>query len=151
MTKKIFRQTIWTDHYLQMVNITKQIEEVVRSSGVQSGLVTILSMHTTAGITVNEGLECLEQDIHEFLNKLVPESASYHHARLLPDYGSTAGNATGHLKAMLVGNHCHFLIQNGTLEKGSAQDVYLYEFDGPSKRTYCIILEEFDNPPLEGS
>lgn len=146
MTKRVFRKTIWTDQYLQMVKITKQIEEVVQSSGMQRGFVTVLSMHTTAGITVNEGLECLEQDIHEFLNKLVPESAPYHHARLLPDYGSTAGNATGHLKAMLVGNHCHLLIQNGKLVKGSAQDIYLYEFDGPSKRTYCIILEEF----LEG-
>ncbi|WP_075980514.1 secondary thiamine-phosphate synthase enzyme YjbQ [Bacillus massilinigeriensis] len=145
MPKQVFYQTLWTDQYLQMVNITKQIEEVVQSSEVQNGLVTILSMHTTAGITVNEGLECLEQDIHEFLCKLVPENAPYHHARLLADYGSTAGNPTGHLKAMIVGNHCHFLIQNGTLEKGSAQDVYFYEFDGPSKRTYCIIIEEFEN------
>lgn len=145
MSRHVFYQTLWTSEYLQMINITKEIEEVVRSSGVQEGLVTILSMHTTAGITVNEGLECLEQDIHEFLSKLVPESASYNHARLLADYGSTAGNATAHLKAMIVGNHCHFLIQNGILEKGSAQDVYFYEFDGPSKRTYCITIEEFEH------
>ncbi|WML32208.1 secondary thiamine-phosphate synthase enzyme YjbQ [Neobacillus sp. OS1-32] len=144
MAKQVVYQTIWTDQYTQMVNITKQIEEVVQSSGVQNGMVTVLSMHTTAGITVNEGLECLEQDIDEFLTKLVPESAPYHHARLLPDYGSTAGNPTGHLKAMLVGNHCHLLIQNGVLEKGSAQEVYFYEFDGPSKRTYCVILDDFD-------
>lgn len=149
MDKQVVYQTIWTEEYTQMINITKQIEEVIRNSEIKNGLVTILSMHTTAGITVNEGLECLEQDINDFLSKLIPENASYHHARLLPDYGSTAGNPTGHLKAMLVGNHCHLLIKNGKLEKGSAQDVYFYEFDGPSKRTYCIILEEFESTASE--
>lgn len=144
MSKQVVYQTLWTDQYTQMVNITEQIEEVVRGSEIKNGLVTVLSMHTTAGITVNEGLECLEQDIDEFLSQLVPESASYHHARLLPEYGSTAGNATGHIKAMLIGNHCHLMIHNGKLEKGTAQDVYFYEFDGPSKRTYSIILEDFE-------
>ena len=66
------------------------------------------SKHTTTGVTVNEALECLESDIENFLGRLIPEDYPYSHARMLRDYGSTAGNPTGHLKAMLTGNHCHF-------------------------------------------
>ena len=67
------------------------------------------------------------------LGLFAPEDRPYSHARMLRDYGSTAGNPTGHLKAMLTGNHCHFLLQDGALVRGGAQDVYFCEFDGPAQ------------------
>ena len=70
-----------------------------------------------------------------------PEDRPYSHARMLRDYGSTAGNPTGHLKAMLTGNHCHFLIHDGVLQRGGAQDVYFCEFDGPASRNVLVIVE----------
>ncbi|MFT4007099.1 MAG: secondary thiamine-phosphate synthase enzyme YjbQ [Lacrimispora sp.] len=127
-----------TEQYNQWILITGEIEEAVRKSGIKNGMVTVLSRHTTTGITVNEALECLESDMAEFLEGLAPEDRPYAHARMLRDYGSTAGNPTGHLKSLLTGNHCHLLLQDGVIDKGGAQEVYFCEFDGPAKRTVVI-------------
>lgn len=130
--------TILTEKYNQFVLITEKVEEAVRESGIQNGMVTVVTKHTTTGIAVNESLECLESDIADFLGRLAPEDWPYAHARMLRDYGSTAGNPTGHLKAHITGNHCHFIIQDGEILKGGAQEVYFCEFDGPAKRTILI-------------
>lgn len=130
--------TVLTDQYNQFIRITDQVEKAVAGSGVKNGMVTVLSKHTTTGITVNESLECLESDIDDFLRRLVPEDWPYAHARMLKDYGSTAGNPTGHLKSHITGNHCHFIVVDGKLIRGGAQEVYFCEFDGPAQRTICI-------------
>lgn len=125
-----------------MINITENVRDKIKRLGIRDGMITVLTLHTTTGITVNESLECLEEDIQELLADLVPEDKAYHHARMLRDYGSTAGNATGHLKSLLCGNHCHFVVKDGQVILGGAQQVYFCEFDGPAKRTYLIIVEE---------
>lgn len=134
--------TIFTEQYQQFLVITEEIERIVADSGVKSGVVTVQTKHTTTGITVNESLECLESDIDDFLKRLVPEDHPYAHARMLKDYGSTAGNPTGHIKSLLTGNHCHFPIVDGQIIRGGAQDVYFCEFDGPSKRTIIVYIQE---------
>lgn len=130
--------TLFTTEYNQMIKITKDIEKAVTESKIQNGMVTVISKHTTTGVTVNECLECLESDIDDFLKGLVPEERPYAHARMLRDYGSTAGNPTGHLKSLLTGNHCHLAVSGNSLEKGGAQEVYFCEFDGPAQRTILI-------------
>lgn len=132
---------ILTREYIQMDVITPQVEQIVAESGVQNGMVTVMTKHTTTGVTVNEALECLESDIQIALSLFAPEDRPYSHARMLKDYGSTAGNPTGHLKALLTGNHCHFLIQDGKIVRGGAQDVYFCEFDGPASRNILVIVE----------
>ena len=132
--------TLLTKHYNEMILVTKQMEQAVAESGIKNGLVTVITKHTTTGITVNESLECLESDIAVFLEKMAPEDYPYSHARMLKSYGSTAGNPTGHLKAHVTGNHCVFPIVDGEIIKGDAQEVYFYEFDGPAKRTISISI-----------
>ncbi len=83
-----------------------------------------------------------ESDIENFLGRLIPEDYPYSHARMLRDYGSTAGNPTGHLKAMLTGNHCHFPVIDGEMVRGGAQEIYFCEFDGPAHRTINVIIQE---------
>ena len=104
-------------------------------------MVTVMTKHTTTGVTVNEALECLESDIEVALSLFAPEDRPYSHARMLRDYGSTAGNPTGHLKALITGNHCHFLIQDGEIIRGGAQEVYFCEFDGPASRNILVMVE----------
>ncbi len=133
--------TILTKEYNELDVITPQVEQIVARSGMRNGMVTVMTKHTTTGITCNEALECLQSDMEVFLNRLVPEEFPYSHARMLKDYGSTAGNPTGHLKAYLTGNHCHFPLVNGELIRGGAQDVYFCEFDGPSQRTILVMVE----------
>lgn len=132
---------ILTKKYIELDVITHQVEQAVERSGVQNGMVTVMTKHTTTGVTVNEALECLESDIEIALSQFAPEDRPYSHARMLRDYGSTAGNPTGHLKALLTGNHCHFLVQDGKIVRGGAQDVYFCEFDGPSARNILIMVD----------
>ena len=132
---------ILTDEYNQYFIITDDVLKAVKNSKIKNGMVTVLTKHTTTGITVNESLECLQSDIDVFLGKIIPEDAPYSHCHMLRDYGSTGGNPTGHLKALVVGNHCHFPIVDGEIIRGGAQDVFFIEFDGPSQRTINIIIQ----------
>lgn len=132
--------TLLTKQYNELIVVTDKIKEAVRDSGIKNGIVSVITKHTTTGITVNEALECLENDIEVFLEKLVPEDYPYAHARMLKSYGSTAGNPTGHLKAHITGNNCVFPIVEGEIIKGEAQEVYFCEFDGPAKRTVSISV-----------
>ena len=132
---------ILTKKYVELDVITPQVEAIVAESGVKNGMVTVMTKHTTTGITVNEALECLESDIQVALSLFAPEDRPYSHARMLRDYGSTAGNPTGHLKALLTGNHCHFPIVDGQIVRGGAQEVYFCEYDGPASRNILVMVE----------
>ena len=76
---------ILTKRYNEFDVITPQVEEIAAQSGIQNGLVTVLTKHTTTGITVNEALECLESDIETALSLFAPEDRPYSHARMLRD------------------------------------------------------------------
>ena len=138
---KVIPLEIMTDKYNQYFIITEDVKKIVASSKIKNGMVTVETKHTTTAITINEALECLESDIDVFLANLIPEDAPYSHCHMLRDYGSTGGNPTGHLKSMLIGNHCHIPLIDGKLVAGSAQDIWFCEFDGPSLRTINIIIQ----------
>lgn len=127
----------------QLIKITEAVHKFVSESGIKDGLVTVITAHTTTGIMVNESLECLEIDIEEALERLVPKDAPYAHAHFLPSYGAMGGNSPGHLKSMLVGNNCIFPVEEGEIVAGSAQDIYFVEFDGPqSRKVYIQVMGE---------
>lgn len=130
----------FTAKYNEMIPIKKDVAEIVEKSQVRMGVVYVITRHTTTGIMVNENLECLEDDILGQLGKQFPEDGDYYHARFLDDYGAMAGNPTGHLKAMVSGNHCVMPVEDGKLVSGSAQEIYLAEFDGPQERTVSVIV-----------
>lgn len=115
--------------------ITDDVKEFVKNSGIRNGLLALITQHTTTSIMVQESLPCLENDIEEKLDELVPRDRQYAHNHFLPTYGATGGNCPGHLKSMLCGNHCIFPIQNGELVLGHAQDIYFGEFDGIQRRS----------------
>lgn len=129
-----------TKKYEEWINITDKILDIHKDSKIKNGVMYVISRHTTTGITVNESLECLESDLSDLLKRLVPEDHPYAHARILSNYGSTAGNPTGHLKSHLTGNNCAFSIIDGSISKGDAQEIYFCEFDGPSSRMINITI-----------
>ncbi len=122
----------------ELIKITDEVRGFAENSGIQNGIVYVIVAHTTAGIMVNENLPCLERDIEAKLEELVPLHHDYAHSHFLPSYGAIGGNAPGHLKSMLCGNHCVIPLINGKLVLGSAQDVYLAEFDGVQLRKVFI-------------
>ena len=107
---------------------------------VQNGVVYVITEHTTTGIMVNESLPCVEKDIMETLDRIAPENYPYHHNHYLPTYGTIGGNAPGHLKSLLTGNHCVFPIAEGKVKLGSAADIYFCEYDGIKNRKYMIYV-----------
>lgn len=131
---------IISKEYNQFVNISQRICEIVENSGIREGMVFVVSMHTTTGILVNEGLECLEEDMANLLGKLAPEDGDYFHARFLHSYGAMAGNPTGHLKSLISGYHCMFPVKDGKVYKRQAQDIYFAEFDGPQERNIMVTI-----------
>lgn len=83
---------IETQEYNVLVPLGERVRELVAASPVTSGVVYVITKHTTTGITVNERLECLEDDIMNELSKIFPEDGSYYHNRFLQSYGAMAGN-----------------------------------------------------------
>lgn len=133
---------IETAAYNDLIPISKDVIQIVEESGIKQGMAYIITKHTTTGITVNENLECLKDDILKQLSAMFPEDGNYYHARFLQSYGAMAGNPTGHLKAMVTGNHAVFPIIDGSLVLGKAQEIYLGEFDGPQIRTVMVCITE---------
>jgi secondary thiamine-phosphate synthase enzyme len=135
---KLTVEKVRSTQEFQMIKITDKVRECVENSGIQQGFVAVITAHTTTGIMINEGLECVEDDIEEALERLVPKDYPYMHAHFLPSYGTTGGNSPGHLKSMLAGNHCLLPVMDGKLFCGHAQDIYFVEFDGLKPRNYFI-------------
>lgn len=129
---------VQTTKEMEMIDITDKVIEVVKKSGVKDGVVNVITMHTTTGITVNEGLPCLEEDTLETLKRLVPEGLDYHHARYLDFDGRLGVNAHCHLRGMITGISTMFPVENGEIVKGGRQTIYFVETDGPLYRKYCV-------------
>jgi len=115
----------------QLINITGQVREAIRQSGVRDGLVTVYCPHTTAGITVNEGADPdVAGDFLRYLDKLCPwEHPSYRHSE---------GNTAAHLKASIVGTAQAIPVVEGDLALGTWQAVFFCEFDGPRERMILV-------------
>jgi secondary thiamine-phosphate synthase enzyme len=116
----------------ELINITALVQDLVRSANVSNGQVDLFVLHTTAGITVNEGADpAVQRDITTFLNKLVPHDPYFTHAE---------GNSDAHIKSTLVGCSQRVFIENAKLVLGTWQVVYFCEFDGPRERKVAVKI-----------
>lgn len=140
MKIKLTKLEIQTHKDKELLDITADVERAVAESGVKNGMVFVLTMHTSSGIIVTEGLECLERDVLNNLEKLAPDTGDYMHNRYLDIDGRVAFNAGAHLKSVLTGYNAFFPIEKGKIVKGSRQRIYFAEFDGPLARMYCIRI-----------
>jgi secondary thiamine-phosphate synthase enzyme len=117
----------------EFINITAQVEEMVKHSGIQEGLVLVSAMHITAGVYVNDAESGLIADIEEWLEKLAPYNPDYRH------HTTGESNGDAHLKSMLVHHEVTVPITKGKLDLGPWQQVYYAEFDG--QREKRVILK----------
>jgi secondary thiamine-phosphate synthase enzyme len=140
MIIKLERVKVQTRQSEEAINITQKVDEVVRSSGVKNGVVNVMTLHTSSGLLVTEGIPCLERDILKHLSRLFPEDGDYHHRRYLDYDGRLGFNADAHLKSVVGGISCFFPIENGEVVRGSRQAIYFMEYDGPLERTYVIQI-----------
>ncbi|APZ35386.1 hypothetical protein BOH66_14880 [Microbacterium aurum] len=140
MNSIVVRKSLDTLRDVEVINITDVVRDTVRESGVSDGIVYITTMHTTSGISVNEGLPDVEDDLVAMLERLAPEIGDYRHQRFLPSDGQMAVNSVSHQRSHLTGMQVCFPIENGSLVMGSRQTIYFDEFDGPLRREYVIHI-----------
>jgi len=120
----------------EMIDITEEIRRVVAASGIDEGICNIFVLHTTAGVTVNEGADPdVRRDILAFLGRLVPHDTPFRHAE---------GNSDAHVKSMLTGISAAIPVSGGKLLLGTWQSVYFCEFDGPRRRRAAVVVVSSD-------
>lgn len=120
-----------TERY-QMIEILDEIKKIVAESGVHYGIVTLHVPHSTAGITLNKNYDPIVQnDIMTKLQELVPREGQYGHIE---------GNSDAHIKVSLLGSTETLILEDGRIELGMFQSVFLCEFDGPKKRRINVKI-----------
>jgi secondary thiamine-phosphate synthase enzyme len=121
-----------------LINITEEIQQAVGASDIKEGICVVFVPHTTAGITINSGMDELTlKDIITETHRLVPTRVDFNHTF------DTPADAAGHIKSVLIGNSLSLIIKNGELVIGGSQSVMFFEFDGPrSRRVLLRILGE---------
>jgi len=123
---------ISTKERYQLIDITEKVEEIVQRSEIKNGLVLVFVSHSTAGIILTENESGLKEDWLKVLKKLVSDF-DFLHNRI-------DNNADSHILSGLIGQGKTLAIENGRLIRGTWQQIFLVEFDGPRTRKVIIKI-----------
>ncbi len=119
-----------TTKHTSFVNITNQVKEIVKNSGVKSGICIVYVPHTTACVFINEGADPdVIRDIAYSIEKLIPWRDNYAHSE---------GNSAAHIRSAIIGNSRVIPIEDGDLVLGTWEAIFLAEFDGPRERKIIV-------------
>ena len=122
-----------TTRRAEMLDVTQQVQAVVARSGVDEGIAVLQSLHTTAGLTINENADPdVRHDLLAKLERLVPHREDF--------YRHGEGNSDSHLKTSFFGPSLTVIVSGGRLVLGRWQGVYFCEFDGPREREVAVQL-----------
>ncbi|MCK4998182.1 MAG: secondary thiamine-phosphate synthase enzyme YjbQ [Anaerohalosphaera sp.] len=114
-----------------MIDITRQVQDVVSASGIDNGDCLVFCKHTTGAITINENADPdVVHDVLMTLEELIPKDRR--------GYRHMEGNSDSHVKCSLVGCSEQVIIEGGMLELGTWQGIYFCEFDGPRNRQVVV-------------
>ncbi|MFA5478772.1 MAG: secondary thiamine-phosphate synthase enzyme YjbQ [Candidatus Muiribacteriota bacterium] len=128
----IFTIDVKTDSKTEMIDITQEVSDAVKKSGVKSGIAVVFIPHTTAAVTINENADpAVKMDMLYEINKVIPFNDNYKHCE---------GNSAAHIKTSLFGPSLSVIFENGELILGTWQDIYFAEFDGPRNRKAYIKI-----------
>ncbi|MBF0529734.1 MAG: YjbQ family protein [Deltaproteobacteria bacterium] len=118
------------------INITPQVEETLKESGVKEGLVLCNAMHITASVFINDDESGLHQDYEKWLETLAPHEpvGRYNHNRTGED------NADAHLKRQVMGREVVVAITGGRLDLGPWEQIFYGEFDGRRKKRVLVKI-----------
>ncbi|MDR1342732.1 MAG: secondary thiamine-phosphate synthase enzyme YjbQ [Prevotellaceae bacterium] len=137
---KTYRKTLTfeTPRRRQLINITGQVEDCLRESGIREGLLLCNAMHITASVFINDDEAGLHHDFEVWLEKLAPEKpyAQYRH-------NGAEDNADAHIKRTVMGREVVVAVTNGKLDFGTWEQIFYGEFDGMRpKRVLVKIIGE---------
>lgn len=107
-------------------DITTEVQQAVRQLELDSGAIMLYCPHTTCGLTINESADpAVRRDLMKFFREIAPFKHGWEH---------TEGNSDAHIRASLLGSSLLVPLENGKLQLGTWQSIYLYEGDGPRCR-----------------
>ncbi len=134
---KSFRRELWfeTRSRRAFVNITPDIEESLRQSGIKEGLLLCNAMHITASVFINDDESGLHQDFEDWLEQLAPEKpySRYRH-------NGFEDNGDAHLKRTVMGREVVVAVTEGKLDLGPWEQIFYGEFDGKRKKRVLIKI-----------
>jgi secondary thiamine-phosphate synthase enzyme len=135
---KSFRKELWFEvpGRRAFLNITREVEDCLRESGVQEGLVLINAMHITASVFINDDEPGLHADYEKWLERLAPHepTSQYRHNRTGED------NADAHMKRQVMGREVVVAVTGGKLDFGPWEQIFYGEFDGGRKKRALIKI-----------
>ena len=133
---KSLTEYLWfeTKNRRDYINITDEVEKIVKRSGVKEGLCLVNAMHITASVYINDAESGLIQDYDEWLEKLAPHEpvSQYRHNLTGED------NGDAHLKRQIMGREVVIAITNGKLDLGPWEQIYYGEFDGMRRKRVLV-------------
>lgn len=134
---KSYRKELWfnTTMRRELINITPQVQQCLRESGIQEGLCLVNAMHITASVFINDDESGLHRDFERWLEKLAPEKpySQYEH-------NGFEDNADAHLKRTVMGREVVVAVTNGELDFGPWEQIFYGEFDGKRRKRILVKI-----------
>ncbi|MEJ2347868.1 MAG: secondary thiamine-phosphate synthase enzyme YjbQ [Patescibacteria group bacterium] len=130
--------TINTKEPIEIVNITKEVEKVVKESAIKEGLCLVNPMHITSSVFINDEESGLKEDFKKWLEELAPKDVKRYKHNLTGE-----DNAHSHLKRTIMGREVVIAVTNGKLDFGTWEEVFYGEFDG--QRPKRILIKVIGN------
>jgi secondary thiamine-phosphate synthase enzyme len=127
--------TFSTKNRQEFVNITPEVEEAVKKSGVKEGLCLVNAMHITASVFINDDEGGLHQDFSKWLEQLAPFGKDKYKHNLTGE-----DNADAHLKRTIMGREVVVAVTNGKLDFGPWEQIFYGEFDGQRRKRVLVKI-----------
>jgi secondary thiamine-phosphate synthase enzyme len=135
---KNYRKELWFNvpGRRAFVNITPQVDQCLRESGIQEGLCLVSAMHITSSVFINDDESGLHHDYEVWLEELAPHAptSQYQHNRTGED------NADAHLKRQIMGREVVVAVTNGRLDFGTWERIFYGEFDGRRRKRVLVKI-----------
>ena len=138
------RRLVFETHApIQFVDITDEVADLVRISGLREGVANVFSRHTTAAVCIQEAEPLLLEDLREFLQRSAPAHAHYRHndfrVRTVHMHDDESPNGHSHCLQLMLGSSESIPVADGELLLGTWQRIFLVELDGPRQSREVII------------
>ena len=134
---KSYKKELWMQVPTRrgFVNLTPQVNECLRESGIREGLVLVNAMHITASVFINDNESGLHADYERWLEKLAPEKPYDQY-----DHNGAEDNADAHLKRTVMGREVVVAVTEGKLDFGPWECIFYGEFDGKRKKRVLVKI-----------
>ena len=134
---KSHSQYLWfnTKNRQEFINITLQVEEALKKSGIREGLCLVNAMHITSSVFINDDEAGLHSDFSDWLEKLAPYGKDKYQHNL-----SGEDNGDAHLKRTVMGREVVVAVSAGKLDFGPWEQIFYGEFDGQRRKRVLIKI-----------